>query len=245
MEKKPKLVHTRPSLVESEASIEDIQNVIRDMPMLSLMLERVKAEMGVDDASHDLQHLFRVAMWTVRLNPCGRIHDNISAALLHDVVNVPKNHPLSYKASELSAAKAREILVSLSYEEECIDDICLAVLQHSFSRGEVPTTNLGKALQDADRLDAVGILGVFRSISCGAKMGASFYHPTDPWWKERELDDKAYTVDHFPKKLFCIESLMNTEGGRIEAKIRTNRMARVLHELGEEIGHPFTWEETE
>jgi uncharacterized protein len=98
---------------------------------------------------------------------------------------------------------------------------------------------LGKALQDADRLEALGVLGAFRNISCGTLMHASFFDPLDPWAQARPLDDKRFSVDHYECKLFKLESMMNTEGGKVEAKRRTERLRRLLIELGEEIGCPY------
>lgn len=95
------------------------------------------------------------------------------------------------------------------------------------------------ALQDADRLEALGAIGIMRVFSTGAGMGAKYFHDSDPWAKNRELDDRVYSVDHFRAKLLGLEAAMNTEWGRREATRRTEVLRDFLRRLGEEIGEPF------
>jgi uncharacterized protein len=192
------------------------------------------------DPGHDVAHLVRVADWTLKLGE-GHIQPRraIAAALLHDIVNVPKNSPDRARASELSAELARKLLPAMGFSAEEIDDIALAVRQHSFSRGEKPETPLAQALQDSDRLEALGAIGLCRVISTGTMMGASLFDPEDPWARKRELDDRAYSVDHFFRKLFKLPEMMNTPGGRAEALRRLQVMHSFLEQLGRESGHPY------
>jgi len=223
-------------------TIEDVRSFIAADPVLIQLQQAAEEHMG-DDPGHDLYHCQRVALWTIRLHPAVRAKNAIAAALLHDIVNVPKNHPRRHEASLMSAEKAQEMLSCYStqdFTKEDIDDIFLAVRDHSFSRGAVPETALGKALQDADRLEALGVLGAFRNISCGTQMGAKFFDAQDPWARHRPLNDKKFSMDHYECKLLQLEKGMNTERGRAEARIRTERLHRLLKELGEEIGVPFT-----
>ena len=217
-------------------SIEELGRFISNDPTLSFLKREAEKQLQ-NDPSHDIFHALRVALWTIRLNPKGNVYNAITAALLHDFVNIPKDDPRRAFASELSANEARKLLSQLErYSSEDIDDICDAIRDHSFSRGSIPVSELGMALQDADRLEALGVLGVFRNISCGTLMQAKFFCPEDPWGKSRDLNDKRFSVDHYPIKLFKLEETMNTELGKREATIRTNRMKRMLIELGEEIG---------
>src|SRR5690606_10037607 len=117
--------------------------------------------------------------------------------------------------------------------------ICDAIRDHSYSRGAVPTSPLGRALQDADRLEALGVLGVFRTISTGTRMGGAYFDADDPWALERPLDDRAYAVDHFTTKLFRLPATMGTPKGREEAERRVARMRAMLEDLGEELGRPY------
>lgn len=198
------------------------------------------AESQLDgDPGHDLAHALRVALWTVRLGEetlSGR--EAIAAALLHDVVNVPKSSPERGEASALSARRAGELLPSCGFGPAAVTRIAEAIEDHSYSRGAVPRSALGRALQDADRLEALGALGVLRTASCGARMGASYVDPRDPWATGRALDDRRYTIDHFFVKLLRLEETLHTEAGRAEARRRTAFLRAFLEELGEELGEP-------
>ena len=217
---------------------------LKDYIVGHIALHHIKQEAEgelLDDPGHDIYHAQRVALWTLRLHPEGRTINSIAAALLHDIVNVPKNDPRRSKASELSAEKARKILSRFpeTFSLDDIEEICLAIRDHSFSRGAIPVNDLGKALQDADRLEALGILGAFRNISCGVQMHASFFDPYDPWAVNRPLDDKKFSIDHYEIKLLKLVDKMNTIKGRQEGLKRTERLRRLLVELGDEIGVPY------
>ena len=192
------------------------------------------------DPGHDLAHSLRVAIWTIRLGQ-SRLDPAcaIAAALLHDVVNVPKDSPDRSRASELSADYAASILPKLGFAQSEVEEICEAVREHSFSRGGKPTRLLGKCLQDADRLESLGSIGIMRCISTGTLMKAHYFHPSDPWAQKRELDDRKFSVDHFFTKLFKLPELMNTSTGREEADRRVETMKLFLQHLGEELGDPL------
>jgi uncharacterized protein len=207
-------------------------------PGLASLLADVRGRLAADtDPGHDLAHCLRVALWTVRLGAdvvdprCA-----IAAALLHDVVNLPKDSPERTDASRRSAEVARALLPQHGFGPKQVDAIAEAILVHSYSLGRIPRTPLGEALQDADRLEAVGALGILRTASCGARMGASYFDGDDPWARERPLDDRAFTVDHFFRKLLHLGSTMRTRGGRQECLRRSEHMVAFLRQLGSEIG---------
>lgn len=213
------------------ASIEDDERLRRLRDIVAARLD--------DDPGHDLSHALRVALWTTRLGGAEVApRAAIAAALLHDVVNLPKDSPERSQASERSAEVAEALLPDHGFSADDVRKIAQAVRDHSYSRGATPTSPLGRALQDADRLEALGALGIFRTVSCGARMGARYFHDDDPWARERGLDDIAFTVDHFFQKLLSLESTMQTEGGRREAGRRTTFMRAFLDQLADEIGTP-------
>ena len=94
---------------------------------------------------------------------------------------------------------------------------------------------LDRALQDADRLDALGSIGVARALLTGASLGSSIVHEDDPWAALRPLDDKKYIIDHFFTKLLRLPSLMLTEAGKREAVRRVAAMRTFLEQLGTEL----------
>lgn len=158
------------------------------------------------------------------------------AAFLHDVVNVPKNSPMRAEASRLASEKARAILEEASeIDGQLLGRIVAAIEEHSFSRGLKPSSLESAILQDADRLDAIGAVGIMRTTSCGVAMGSRYYEPKDPFARSRELDDRRYTIDHFFAKLLKLEGLMNTEPARREAKARSEFMRAFLERLRSEI----------
>lgn len=213
---------------------EGLQSIQRDV-------EHHLASQGFD-AGHDLAHSLRVAVWTLRLAPPVAPREGIAAALLHDVINLPKNHPERSTASARSADYARRCLPAAGFGNEAIERIADAVEEHSYSRGLTPTSDLGRALQDADRLETLGSIGLMRVFSTGTRMGARYFHPADPWADERELDDLKFSIDHFATKLLRLPATMNTEGGKKEGERRAERLRRFVVDLAEELAiEPPEW----
>ena len=208
-------------------------------PRLPGVWSWVQAHM-TPDAAHDDAHLARVGVWTRRCAPDVPAALAVAAALTHDVVNLPKNHPQRAQASTLAAQAAQAALPDLGFTPADAHEVALAVRDHSFSRGARPETRLGAALQDADRLDALGALGVLRVASVGGRMGRALLHPLDPWAQDRAPDDLAFTVDHFFSKLLRLHESFQTEAGRAEAQRRTAFMHAFLRQLGEETGQPYS-----
>lgn len=190
------------------------------------------------DPAHDVAHAERVALWTLRLAPEVTWREAVVAGLLHDVVNVPKDSPDRARASEYSAAEARRLLPGAGFNAAAVERICNAIRTHSYSRGETPGDPLGAALQDADRLEALGALGLCRTLSTGAKLGAEYFDAQDPWATGRQLDDLSYTVDHFFTKLLPLADTLLTVRGRAEARTRAAFLAAFLVQLGHELGVP-------
>jgi uncharacterized protein len=207
-------------------------------PALRAILAEVRVRMEVD-AAHDVGHLLRVAHWAERLAPAEEWRLAIAAALLHDVVNVPKADPRRARASELSAEVVRELLPPLGFSADETALVADAVRDHSFTRGAVPGSALGRALQDADRLEALGVVGTFRCVATGVRLGAEFSHPDDPWGEARPLDDARYSVDHFFTKLLRLPATFHTAAGRVEAERRAGVMRGLLAAYGAEVGVPF------
>ena len=138
----------------------------------------------------------------------------------------------------MSAREARRLLPEHGFGPASVERIAEAIEDHSYSRGATPRSALGRALQDADRLEALGALGVFRTISCGTRMGARYFDPADPWANARDLDDRRQTVDHFFAKLLLLADTLHTERGRLEAKRRAAFMEAFLDQLADELGRP-------
>lgn len=210
-------------------------------PRLAPLLAKVSGSVGDQDAAHDASHLLRVTLWTLRLAaPASQTaaEEAAAAALLHDLVNVPKNHPDRAKASTFSAEAAAPLLASAGFARDSIGKIQSAIRDHSYSRGATPESPLGRALQDADRLEALGAIGLMRVFSTGARMGTAYFDPADPWARERPLNDLAFSVDHFFTKLLKLPATFHTPAGRSEAERRAAVLETFLDQTAAEIGEP-------
>lgn len=189
------------------------------------------------DGSHDDSHLQRV--WknavAIQAEEGGDAEVLLAATILHDCVQVEKNSPLRAQASRLSAEKAAGILAALDWPRAKIDAVAHAVEAHSFSAGVTPLTIEAKTLQDADRLDAVGMIGVARCFYVAGRMGSSLYDAADPHADARPYDDKRFALDHFHTKLLGLTSGFQTATGARLAQIRHARLQRFLDEFSDEI----------
>lgn len=226
---------TRTGRREDDAGFRE--RVERD-PVLRELLDEVRRRMDVDPA-HDLAHLLRVARWTARLSD-GDVEWRlaVAAALLHDVVNIPKFSPDRPLASVRSAEVARETLSRLGFAADEVEAAAGAIRDHSYTRGAVPESVLGRALQDADRLDALGVIGTFRCMAMGVRLGLELVDSADPWAEARALDDRRFAVDHFFTKLLRLPESFQTEAAREEAGRRAEVMRGLLAELGRELDVP-------
>ena len=212
-------------------------------PALTALLAESRARdaaLSVADPAHDTSHALRVAAWTLRLGGSAvDAREGLAAALLHDAVNPPKDSPERASASERSAGLASERLAALGFAPAAIARVADAIRDHSFSRGATPSSALGDALQDADRLEALGAIGLLRCISTGVRMGGAWFDAGDPWAESRPLDDARFSVDHFFTKLLRLPPTLRTAAGRAEAERRAAHLRAFLAQLGSEIGAPL------
>ena len=84
-------------------------------------------------------------------------------------------------------------------------------------------------------MDALGAIGIARCLAVGGQFGLPLFNPDDPFCKNREPDEKSYTIDHFYTKLFKLPGTMQTEAGRVEAERRVDLMRAYLEDLAAEI----------
>jgi uncharacterized protein len=121
------------------------------------------------------------------------------------------------------------------YPAQEIPAIKHAIAAHSFSAGIIPQTLEAKVVQDADRLDAIGAIGIARCFVIGGALDTQLYDLQEPFPVDREADDRAYVIDHFYVKLLKLAELMHTRSGRHEADQRTAFMRHYLAQLGGEL----------
>ena len=202
------------------------------------LFERFLSDQRGSDPGHGIVHVRRVVATATRLCVAEGARGEIvlPAAWLHDCVHVAKDSPERSSASRIAAACAVEFLAEAGYPSGRLPDIRHAIEAHSFSAGITPRTIEAKVVQDADRLDALGAVGIARCIAVGAALGRPIYQAGDPFCTAREPDDAGASVDHFYTKLLKLADTMQTEAGRREARQRSDFMQGYLDQLRSEIG---------
>jgi len=190
------------------------------------------------DPGHGPAHLERVVATALRLaaEEGARVEVVLPAAWLHDCVHVAKDSPDRARASRLAADRALRFLEAAGYPGAFLPAVRHAIEAHSYSAGIAPESAEAKVVQDADRLDALGAIGVARCIAVGAALGRPLYGPVDPFCKARAPDDLGASVDHFYSKLLKLAGTMQTAAGRREADRRTAFIRAFIAELESEIG---------
>lgn len=202
--------------------------------LASALLQHIKT----DDGSHDVAHLARV--WanarTIQAVEGGDIEILAAATLLHDCVAVEKNSPLRAQASRLAADHAMTLLAPFGWANDRLDRIAHAIAAHSFSAKIAPETIEAKILQDADRLDAIGAIGIARCFYTAGRMQSFLYDAEDPAARHRALDDRAFAIDHLPAKLLTLAEGFNTAEGKRMAQERHARTEAFLAAFMSEVG---------
>lgn len=189
------------------------------------------------DLAHDLNHVQRVVKTARRLceSERAKLEVVLPAAYLHDCFSFPKNHPDRANSSRIAAQKALKFLEEIGYPSLYFAAINHAIVAHSFSANIRPETLEAQIVQDADRLDALGAIGIARCLQVSASLGVSLYHATDPFAQNRELNDKLSSLDHFYVKLLRLKDTMHTSSAKLEAEQRTAFMEAYLNQLRTEI----------
>ncbi|AFU59879.1 putative metal dependent phosphohydrolase [Candidatus Nitrososphaera gargensis Ga9.2] len=206
--------------------------------MLDKIKKRVKKALEGRDPAHDFQHIMRVYKNAEIIGRCEGADLTIllPAALLHDLVVYPKGSAKTSKSADDSADLAEKWLQRYGYPHDKIDKICYCIRTHSYSKRLVPSTLEGKILQDADRLDALGAIGIARTFSVGGTENRAFYNPSDPFWKtKRELNDREWTLDHFQTKLLKLKKSMHTKTAQEIAQERAKFMELFIGQMQKEI----------
>ena len=190
-----------------------------------------------NDSAHDFDHVMRVYKNAQKICKKEKANEKLvlCSALLHDIVSYPKSDKRSKLSSIESAQKSKLILKKYNFSKKEIVIISDAIRDHSFSQNKTPKSIVGKILQDADRLDAIGAIGIARVFATGGSLKRQFYNIDDPFCKTRKPNDKIWTVDHFYQKLLKLASLMNTKSGKMEAQERTKVLKEFLNQLKKEL----------
>lgn len=191
--------------------------------------------MPSDDGSHDIAHLRRV--WrTARSIAQSAGGDQLviaAACYFHDLINLPKNHIDRHLASAYSGSKAISIIQD-NFPEFPVakyEAVRHAIEAHSFSAQIEPLTLEAEIVQDADRLEAVGAIGIARVFYVAGSLGQLIFDPNDPLAQRRPLNDKQYALDHFQTKLLAIRHSMRTAEGYRIAQLNSDYLIQFAAKL--------------
>jgi uncharacterized protein len=192
---------------------------------------------GAADAAHDLEHTRRVVRNARQLAAAEGADPAVvlPAAWLHDCVAIAKDDPRRSLASQLAAEQAVAYLRTTGYPTVLLPAIQHAIAAHSFSAGIAAVTIEARVVQDADRLDAIGAVGLARCLLTGAALQRPLYDVVQPFPLQRRADDHRSSLDHFFTKLLRLEQQMTTAGGRQLAAERTAFLREFLRRFADEI----------
>ena len=203
-----------------------------------IIKRKLKKMLEGRDPAHDFYHIMRVYKNAelIGLHEGSNMEILLTAVLLHDLVVYPKGSNRSFKSSDESADLAENILLSHGYPQDQINQISSCIRAHGYSKRLVPESLEGRILQDADRLDALGAIGIARTFSVGGSQNRTFYNANDPFCRsDRELDDIQWTLDHFQAKLLKLKDMMHTRTAKKIAQQRTKFMTLFIRQLQKEI----------
>ena len=205
-----------------------------------IMLETwVKQKLTSVDAGHDWWHAVRVRNSALKIaeKEGGNIPVIETASLVHDLVDDKFFNPAD------AEKEIAEKLNSLSIKHDDIDHIVQIITSMSFSKeldGNSFDSLEFRIVQDADRLDAIGAIGIARTFSYGGHKGREFYNPEIPF---REVSSKQQyrtgtspTINHFYEKLLKLKNMMKTSTGKAMAEERHLFMKLYLEQFFKEWG---------
>lgn len=207
------------------------------MTLLDRLTAHARAACEGRGPAHDFLHVRRVAALARTLAEAegARVEVVVAAALLHELVNLPKSHPESHRSGDLCAEEAERLLLRESASGDETTSIVACIRDHAFSKGARPSSLEAAVLQDADRLDAIGAIGVARCFATCTEMQRPFYADDDPFCRAREPDDKSFGLDHFYKKLLRIEDGLHTATARALGRERAAFLRAYLAQLATEL----------
>lgn len=199
-----------------------------------------RQQLADSDSGHGLDHISRVVQnaRVICQHEPAELEIVVLAAWLHDCVSVPKDSPLRSQASRLAAEAAQKFLNDSGFPTKLIGPIAHCIAAHSFSAGIPCQTIEAKIVQDADRLEALGAIGIARCLMTGGSLKMRLYDASEPFPVSRPAMDSQQSIDHFFAKLLGLASTMQTSQGRRMAQERTEFLKVYLRQLALEIGTP-------
>lgn len=209
-----------------EDKIEQIRKIVRDKFLNQ-------------EGSHDWFHIERVYNLAIHLQEKEGGDKTIIelAALLHDI----SDHKYNGGDWQAGATTAKDLMVEVGFSSEIADKVAHVILQVSFKGAKVlddVESIEARIVQDADRLDAIGAIGIARAFSYGGSKNRPLYHPEiEPTLhasKEEYAKSVTHTVNHFYEKLFLLKDLIKTNTGKQLAEQRHQIMQKFIADFYDE-----------
>lgn len=203
--------------------------------MVGNALEYIKEIFSGDSSGHDYYHTIRVYKLATEIAKQENADANIVqlAALLHDVDDI-KLSPQTHNTKK----NAVDFMTANKVDADIIDIVCKIIDEVSFAGIDsvVPSTIEGKCVQDADRLDAIGAIGIARTFAYGGSRGRKIYDPDikpriGMSKEEYQKDLSSTSINHFYEKLLLLKDMMNTTSGKKLAEHRQAVMQEFLNEF--------------
>jgi uncharacterized protein len=215
------------------------------LQILDKVKEFVKQKFNDFEGSHDWYHIERVHRMAIFLQE----HEGGDkflielAALLHDI----SDHKYNGGNWEEGSKMTKELLVNFGLDEENSERVSFIVSQVSFKGAKVGDDAEileAKIVQDADRLDAIGAIGIARAFSYGGSKKRHLYIPdNNPIMhetKDEYLNSESHTINHFYEKLFLLKDRMKTKTARAIAEQRHSLMENFVRDFYDEWFFPFS-----
>jgi uncharacterized protein len=211
---------------------------------IDLTKKFVKDMLSGEGSGHDWWHIYRVwntAKYIAKKERGANIFTVELAALLHDIADRKFNNGDVEKGTE----KVRHYLLSINVDIKIVEDVCEIVSTCSFASSflengqrRVMKTLEGKIVQDADRLDALGAIGIARTFAYGGHKGSEMYNPNVkpflPTNKAQYTNGRSHSINHFYEKLLLLKDLMNTNTAKKLAEKRHKYMEEFLNQFYKE-----------
>jgi len=202
------------------------------------LIEVARKSICGEDPSHDFYHARRAMSLAEKIGAAesADLDVVVPAALFHDVIIIPKNHPWADEAPDASANAAKKILSKLrDFPPEKIGPVCDCIRGCSFTKGEKPCSLEAAVLHDADLLEASGAVSIMRTFSSTGSMRRPFYSEEDPFCEGREPAPKSYALDLFYARLLKVGERLSTETAKKLLEPRHRFLQLFLAELKTEL----------
>lgn len=196
----------------------------------------VRQKLEGEGTGHDWWHIYRVWQTSkaIAQEEGGNSFVIELAALLHDIAD----HKFHNGNEKVGPQVAFDFLQSLEVEKTIIKQVIKIMEEISFSKGMKPGSLEGLIVQDADRLDAMGAIGIARAFAYGGYKEREIYNPdiqpVEYNTKEDYKKNTNPTLNHFYEKLLLLKDLMNTNKGKSLAKERHIFMQNYLNQFYQE-----------